>query len=404
MDYTKELLNILEADPLGLLDVKPKTSSVLTADARLLASFEEINDFFRTHGHEPTESRDIQERRLYSRLKAIRENPEKAEALLSRDSFHLLVGIKHSEVTPMNTVEDILNGDALGLLDSELPKEEDPENIFTLKHVPAAPRMPDYIAKRKPCKEFERFESLFKANHAALKTRQKVTRPFNSERQIKPGEFFILQGQMVYVVNQGDWEKKNFGNFNARLYCVFENGTESNLFLRSLAAALWKDSTSRQIVDGNQSELFKYKEQVNAEDEPTGYLYVLKSQSKDLNVSSISDLYKVGYSSHQVDQRTQSAKQDPTYLFENVKPVAEFQIFNANPQKLELLVHKFFAEACLDIDVFDSEMRRYSPREWFVVPLHVICQAIEYVITGEITQFKYDRELKEIVRREGEGD
>ncbi len=79
-------------------------------------------------------------------------------------------------------------------------------------------------------------------------------RPFTSELQIKPGAFFVLQGMMVYVANVGQKELKNFGNVNARLYCVFENGTESNMLLRSLAAALWKEENSRQIVNADQKE------------------------------------------------------------------------------------------------------------------------------------------------------
>lgn len=400
MDYNKELSAILENDPLGLLDVKPKSSGVLTADARLIASFQEINEFVRAHDHEPTESRDIQERRLFSRLAGIRDNPAKAEALLAHDEFGLLANSKLAEIKSISSVDDILSSDALGLLDEELAEVEEAESIFNLKHVKAAPKMPDYIAKRKPCKEFDQFEPLFKANHADLVTRKKVTKPFNSETQIKPGEFFILQGMMVYVANQGNWERKNFGNYNARLYCVFENGTESNLFLRSLAAAFWKDPNSRQIVDGNQYELFKQKPTVETEDKATGYIYVLKSLSKDPKITAIQDLYKIGFSSQKVEQRTQGAKEDATYLFNEVRPVTHFETFNLNPQKLELLVHKFFAEACLNVDVYGVDGKRFSPREWFVAPLHVICQAIEYLITGEITQFVYDPALKEIVRRE----
>jgi hypothetical protein len=400
MDYTKELSAILETDPLGLLDVKPKSSGVLTADARLVASFQEINDYVRNHGHEPTESRDIQERRLYSRLKGIRDNPSKTEALIPYDEFNLLATSKLADIKSINSVDDILGSDALGLLDDEVAEAEEAESIFTLTHVKAAPKMPDYIAKRKPCKEFDQLEPLFKSLHADLATRKKVTKPFNSEKQIAPGEFFILQGMIVYVANKGNWEKKNFGNYNARLYCVFENGTESNLFLRSLAAAFWKDPNSRQIVDGNQYELFQQKPLIVAEDAPTGYIYVLKSLSKDPQIAQMQDLYKIGFSSNKVEQRTQGAKDDPTYLFNNVRPIAEFQTFNLNPQKLELLIHRFFAEACLNVDVYGADGKRFSPREWFVAPLHVICQAIEYVISEEITQFVYDPNLKEIVRRE----
>ena len=90
IDFIKELETILETDPLGLLKVKPKESSAISADERLIASFEEINAFMRKHNREPAESRDISERKLYSRLKGLRESPEKAVTLAEFDTFNLL--------------------------------------------------------------------------------------------------------------------------------------------------------------------------------------------------------------------------------------------------------------------------------------------------------------------------
>ena len=136
--FEEELKIILATDPLGLLDVKPKNSGLVTADARLAASFEEINDFMQTHGREPGESKDIGERKLYSRLKGLRESPEKAEALVELDTYQLLSDVKVSylrlEPKEIKTIDDDLYDDALGLLD----KEPNPADIFELKHVPNA--------------------------------------------------------------------------------------------------------------------------------------------------------------------------------------------------------------------------------------------------------------------------
>jgi len=202
---------------------------------------------------------------------------------------------------------------------------------------------------------------------------------------------------IVYVANVGKWEKRNFGNVNARLYSVFENGTESNMLLRSLAAALWKDENSRQIVDADQVEIFSESEKVTEEDKPTGYLYILRSLSEDPKIRGIEDLYKIGFPSQPVKQRIQNAAQEPTYLMADARLVTEFQTYNLNPQKLEMLLHTFFAEACLNIDVFDSEGKRYTPREWFVVPLHVIETAIQLLINGDIVNYRYDSRRQEIV-------
>lgn len=396
IDFDKEMKTILETDPLGLLEVKPKTSSVISADERLIASFEEINAFMREHNREPFASRDISERKLYSRLKWLRESPEKAAALAECDTFHLLDDVSMPEPQEIHTIDDVLEGDALGLLGNGVSAEADPDDIFTLKNIPKSIDMPDYIAKRKPCEGFEQFEPLFKQNQADLASRKKVTRPFTSERQIAPGEFFIMQGMMVYVANIGKWEKRSYGNVNARLYCVFENGTESTMLLRSLAAALWKDGHSRQIVAADQREMYSESEQIVADDNATGYIYILRSLREDPQIKEIKNLYKIGFSSQPVKQRIQNAKQDPTYLMADVMPVTEYQTYNLHPQKLELLLHTFFAESCLNVDVFDSEGKRHVPREWFDVPLHIIETAIQLLINGDIVHYRYNSQRQEI--------
>ncbi|MBU0479999.1 MAG: GIY-YIG nuclease family protein [Proteobacteria bacterium] len=400
IDFEKELHTILQDDPLGLLAVKAKASSAISGDERLVASFEEINSFIREHGHEPAESRDINERRLYSRLKGIRNNPQTAEPLTDYDIFGLLGEPEKVEPVELNTVEDVLEHDTLGLLDGGASGgEADPGDIFTLTHVSKPADRPDYVAKRKKCKEFARFEPLFRAIHTGLKTKVKVTRKFTSERQIKPGEFFILDGMLVLVANQGEWEKKNFGNVNARLYCVFENGTESNMYLRSLAAALWKDEHSRQVIDAKQKELFKEDEQVAGEDEATGYIYVLRSLSEAPEIREIENLYKIGFSRKPIADRIQNAAQEPTYLMADVVPVVDWQTYNLNPQKLEQLLHTFFAEACIELDVFDGDGKRHTPREWFDVPLHIIETVVELLINGEIVNYRYHHARQEIMAK-----
>lgn len=391
IDFDKELSLILSDDPLGLLDIKPKPTGV-TADERLVASFEEVNNYIREHNHEPTASRDINERKLYSRLKGLRDSPEKAAALADYDEFGLLQGIAVQEPKEIYTVDDVVESDPLGLLGGD-----DPNDIFHLKNVSKAPEMPDHIAKRKACEEFEQFEPLFKKIHAELTSGIKVIKPFTSERQIEPGEVFILQGMLVFVANRGNWEKKNFGNVNARLYCVFENGTESNMLLRSLAAALWKDENSRQVIDAKQRDLEIGKEQVTEDDDATGYIYILRSLSEDPQIKEIDDLYKIGYSSQPVQQRIQNAAKEPTYLMADVLTVAEYQTYNLNPQKLELLIHTLFAEACLNFDIFDADGKRHTPREWFILPLHVIETAIDLLINGEVVNYRYDMQSQSIV-------
>ena len=73
-----------------------------------------------------------------------------------------------------------------------------------------------------------------------------------------------------------------------------------------------------------------------------------------------------------------------------------YSCYNRNADKLEALLHKFFAAACLNIDLYDNNGKRYSPREWFVVPFDVIEEAIEMILDESIVNFKYDHVNKAI--------
>lgn len=388
-DFAKELEDILKNDPLNLLNTRPRTDRVVSADQRLLNSFEEINAFYQEHGRVPEKSRNIKERKLYSRLQGILESPEKALALADADEFGLLKSARDIKTRDIKTIDDVLSGDALGLLD------DTSEDIFTLRHV--APPTSEQAARRTSCDEFEQFEPLFKQIQRELKRGTKTTIPFVGERQIEPGTVFILQGMLVYVANQGAWEKKNFGRADARLYCVFENGTESNMYLRSLAATLWKTKDSRKVIASDQLNLPVTK--VGQEDESTGFIYVVRSLTRQPELNAEKDLYKIGFSTQTVQQRTQNAANDPTYLMADVVPVVEYEAFNVSPQKVETLLHTFFSEACLDIEIYDAKGKKHKPREWFVVPLHIIEGAIEMLISGEIINYQYNHRDREIVAR-----
>ncbi len=391
MDFEKELKAILEDDPLGLLDTKPKASSVISGDERLIASFEEINKFVEAYNREPEASRNISERKLYSRLKGLRENPEKAPSLLEYDRFYLLADVEIPQPVEINTVEDVMADDPLGLLG-------DDEDIFTLRNIPESIDMPDDIAKRKPCEDFEQFEPLFKQCQAELQSGKRELRKFTGEQQITSGHFFILHGVMVYVADVGERQRNKGNKVNARLHCIFENGTESDMLMRSLATGLYKDENGRRVLSIGE-DLFNLSEQVTKQDQPTGTLYVLRSLSDNPKILALDDLYKIGYSCQPVKQRIQNAAQEPTYLMADVEVVTEYQTYNLNPQKLELLLHTFFAESCLDFDVYDKEGRRHTPREWFIAPLNSIETAIQLLINGEIVNYQYDVQGQEVVSK-----
>jgi hypothetical protein len=60
------------------------------------------------------------------------------------------------------------------------------------------------------------------------------------------------------------------------------------------------------------------------------------------------------------------------------------------------LLHRFFAEACLNLDIFDDRGQRITPREWFVVPLDVIEEAIQLILHETIVNYRYDAKSQSI--------
>jgi hypothetical protein len=380
----EELLKLIADDELGLLKVKAKTA-VATPDDRLVASFQSINQFVRENGREPGPGNGVQEHQLFSRLKAIRENKDKIQALANLDEHNLL----DKEVKEIKSIADVFADDDLGILDDAA------ESIFSLKHVPKETTMPDYIARRKPSKDFGEFEHLFKACHADLVAGKRRLLPFAQEQQIEKGLFFVLKGILVYIADVGEREMVD-GKRNARLRCIFENGTESDMLLRSLSAELYKDG---RRVSEHDDKLLAGFDNITNEDEETGYIYVLKSRSTRPEIQSIKYLYKIGFSRIPVEERIKNAEQEPTYLMAPVSLVTAYRCYNLNPQKLEMLLHTFFGSACLDIDVYDAAGKRYVPREWFVAPLDIIEQAIHFLLSGEIVNFRYDPEKQIIVGR-----
>jgi len=62
---------------------------------------------------------------------------------------------------------------------------------------------------------------------------------------------------------------------------------------------------------------------------------------------------------------------------------------------MEMLLHRFFAETCLNLDIFNAQGSRHTPREWFVVPLNVIESVVGLLISGQIVN--YDIDIQDIV-------
>ncbi|WP_442956282.1 GIY-YIG nuclease family protein [Paenibacillus sp. USHLN196] len=82
-----------------------------------------------------------------------------------------------------------------------------------------------------------------------------------------------------------------------------------------------------------------------------------------------------------------------------VSIISIYQCYNMNPQKLEQLLHSFFGNCCLNIDVYDKKGVRHTPREWFIAPLSIIEESIELIINRDIVNYKYDINKEQIINR-----
>lgn len=397
MDRDKKLQEIFENDPLCLLNIKPSNSPAQNEDGRLISKFLEINDFFEKNNREPEQGGGIQEHQLYSRLKSIRENPVKIGMLLKYDTYGLL----NYQPKEINSLDDILNDDTLGLLG------DDSEGLFDLKHITKQENRAsaDFIARRKPCKDFDKYEPLFKDVQKDLSNGKRKLIEFKLGN-LREGAFYVHNGILFLIEKIEITHKEHYKEDGTRVRedgrtrCIFENGTESNMLKRSVEKILYANGqvVSENADKVNESFLEKFGN-ITDEDQEAGFIYILKSKSEKKEIREIQHLYKIGYSKTTVEDRIKNAFQEPTYLMAEVRIVMAYKCYNMNPQKLEQLLHNFFGNSCLNIDIFDKNRNRHTPREWFIASLDIIEQVIQFIISGEIVKYKYDSVNEEIIIR-----
>ena len=390
MSIKDEFLKAISDDPFGLTVVKPKVSSNKDESKIVIEKFMMILEFYEKNKKEPSKEASREERTLAIILESIRNDKNQKSVVkhldiydLLKDDFELVADIDIEKI-------ESLDDDPFGLLGDE---SLDNDDIFILKNVSKTLEMPDYIATRKVCKDFFKYEDLFKNLQKDLQNKVRKIEEHKGERFIQKGLFFVLKGVVGYVAEVGKLQKQN-NKINARLHCIFENGTESDMLLRSLSAELYKDG---QVISFLNEEIEDKFSQIISDDEVSGYIYILKSKSNDNQIRDIKNLYKIGYSTTKVDERLKNAKNEPTYLMGEVEQIAIYKCFNMNTSKLEQILHQFFGKSCLNIEIIGNDKKLHIPREWFIAPLEVIKQAIFMIVSGEIIYYKYD-EKEEIIK------
>jgi T5orf172 domain len=309
------------------------------------------------------------------------------------DPRGLLRGDKDSN--PARTEDDLSDEELLATLGIEPSEGGD---VTQLVHVRSRDEIKaaEEIAQRTPCADFDQFKPLFEKVQQDLEAGERQTAKYGENAGVKKGDLFILEGQMVVVAEMGNEFVSDYGRPDRRLRVVYDNGTESDLLVRSLQRALYKDKASRRIVEPGFGPLFSEIE--DESDLAAGYVYVLRSKSEHPFIVEHRDVvHKIGVTREDVKSRVANARKDPTYLLADVEIVASFKLANVNRIGLEALLHKFFASARLDLQLKDRFGSQVEPREWFLVPLPVIDEAIQRIKDATIGGFRYDTDSAGIV-------
>jgi hypothetical protein len=364
-------------------------------EQRIISGYEEIVRFIDKNGRLPQhgENRDVFERLYAVRLDRMRESSECREVLKDLDDRKLLGADAEDSVAKLK--DEPSDEALLAMLGVETGAKDD---VTQLVHVRSREEInaAEEIAQRNPCRDFDKFQPTFEKVQRGLEAGERKTLKYEDNAEIKRGDLFILDGQKVIVAEMGESFVSDYGRPDRRLRVIYDNGTESDLLLRSLQRALNKDKASRRITDPDLGPLFSEVEEEN--DLATGYIYVLRSRSEHPFIAEHrSVIHKIGVTGGDVKSRVANAKKDPTYLLADVEIVGTFKLANINRKRLEALLHKFFGKARLDMELKDRFGSQVEPREWFLVPVAVIEQAIELLKGGTIDKFRYEPGTARIV-------
>lgn len=382
---------------LGVSVDAKKVSGRTPREERIIAGFEDILRFHEEQRRAPQhgEERDIFERLYAVRLDRLRALPDARQLLSPIDTYGLLGEPSSTDEADFEALDDEALLAELGIA------EEAPNDITVLKHVASREerRAAEDIANRTPCADFAKFEPLFEKVQNDIETGARQTRPFENKAEIRPGSWFIVGGQKAYVAEMGEMFSNAQGHTDARLRVIFENGTESNMLMRSLQRSLHKDDAGRRITDPSAGPLFG--DQAENDDLASGTIYVLRSKSEHPQVVEHRNLiHKIGVTGGSVEARLSHAAKDATYLLADVEIVATYKLFNINRSRLEKLFHRLFGAVQLDLTIQDRFGQPVRPREWFLVPLSVIDEAVGRIVDGTITDYAYDPRSASLTRRD----
>lgn len=409
-------------DEFGLLDVKAKSSS--SGDSIEVSKFEEINSFVDQHGRMPEDTGELAERLLARRMDGYITNIDLHKSLKQYDRYNLLPEPKPSTDMPENasthqkppqeqkhgidqtahedvsiaeevtSLDDIFASDTFSEIDMGDP------SIFDAVHVSfdSDRETPDEVAQRRVCQEFYDFESIFKDLHNGLQSGGVKTARFQKASQVQAGDVFILEGVICLIDKVGEYREDGEGRYDPRLRVIFENGTESNHLLRSLAKRLYQDKTGRRVIRDADSVVDTFNN-VSHRDKRAGQIYFVTTKGDNPRLKEIPNLVKIGYTELTVEERTRNAERDKAFLESPVRILASMECYNLNPNKFETLIHGFLHAQRLKMTLIGKDGNSYHPKEWFSVPLDTAREVVRRIIDGTIVQYRMDNTTSRLVKK-----
>jgi len=390
----KKALEIVLNDP-ALADVKPPKNRQTSAD-RLIAIFQEVEDFYEAMGRLPEERPE--ENRLFHRWTGILRKPEKIEHCRPYDTFGILPTLVQTvekpqaddkrELTEEEKFEAVLNDPLLADIEdgTDLGLFDIPDYMRQRLN---ARKEAEYIGKRRECEDFDKYADGFKEIKQGLKSGKYRLVKF-SVKHLKVGSYFIEDGMIGFLAAFEDEGVNKHGDRDGRTRVIYENGSESDIKYKTITKNL--SVTGYSVIDTSDmsDEVFEQCFTLTDKDVESGTIYVLKSKSSRPEIASIKDLYKIGFTVTSVESRIANAKNEPTYLCADVEIVATWKVYNVKSSTFEGLIHKLFDCVQLQVTVDD-----HNPREWFIVPLKVIEEAVNTIISGK--PIEYNPQLQQII-------
>ncbi len=393
INWDKEFEKIFE-DPL-LADVTAPKKRTTSSD-RLIAGFQEILTFYETNGRLPG---DIPaEASLFHKWTGILKSEKKIERCRPFDDIGILpqpvqtveepLPEYQRELTEEEQLEAILNDPLLADIEAgnDLGLFDIPEYMHQRLE---ARKEAEYIGKRRPCEDFDKYAESFKEIQLGLKSGRYCLIKF-SVKNLKVGSFFVDNGMIAYLAAFEDEGVNKHGDRDGRTRVIYENGAESDIKYKTIAKNL--SVTGYSVVDCSDmtDEEFEQCFTITDKDVESGTIYVLRSKSTRPEIAAIKDLYKIGFTVTSVESRIANAKNEPTYLCADVEVVATWKVYNVKSSTFESLIHKLFASVQLQVTV-DG----HNPKEWFIVPFRVINEAVNGIISGK--SIEYNPQLQQII-------